>query len=197
MRGGTQYDILLCNLCKWGVEHSVIQLTCVDDVELVQMRGGILYNIHLLCNLCRWRRTDKGWNTVQYIVIQLVQMRLHLCKWGVEYSITMLICYATWANEVELVQKRGGTHAVQCHLLCNLYKWGVEHSIIFCATFANEIELVQMRGGTLYNIHYITCADEVDLCSGTRGATLSYHGNKEFQANNWYYNARWRWSRTQ
>jgi len=64
---------------------------------------------------------------------------------------------------------------VICYATCTNEGWNT-CSIIFCATFANEIELVQMRGGTLYNIHYITCADEVDSCSGTQGATLNYHG---------------------
>ena len=65
--GVEQYNILLCNLYNWGVE---------------------LYNIHLLCNLCRWHQTgaNEGWNTVQYsFVMQIIQMRSNLCKWGVEH----------------------------------------------------------------------------------------------------------------
>jgi len=42
---------------------------------------------------------------------------------------TIVICYATCADEVELAQMRGGT----------------QHSYAPCA---NEVELVQMRGGT-------------------------------------------------
>jgi len=42
--------------------------TCADVVELVQMKGGTQYNIHLLWNLCRCGQTcaDEGWNTVKY-----------------------------------------------------------------------------------------------------------------------------------
>ena len=45
---------------------------------------------------------------------------------GAQYKFT---CYAICADEVELVQMRGGT-------------------FICCATWADDIELVQMRGGT-------------------------------------------------
>jgi len=96
--GNTQVQshALLC----WGFGTSVpfiCYATRVDDVELVQMRGGTQYryatctsgeyNIHLLCNLCKWGQT---------------------CKWELEHS-TMFICYATCVNEVEFVQMRGGT----------------------------------------------------------------------------------------
>ena len=49
---------------------------------------------------------------------------------------TIVICYATCVDEVELVQMRGGT----------------QHSYAPCA---NEVELVQMRVGTQYNIHLL------------------------------------------
>jgi len=44
MRGETQYH-LLCNLCRWGVEHERMfcYSTCADVVKLVQMRGGTQY----------------------------------------------------------------------------------------------------------------------------------------------------------
>ena len=48
----------------------------------------------------------------------------------------MVICYAACADEVELVQMRGGTQQSY-------------------ATRANEVELVEMRGGTQYNIHLL------------------------------------------
>jgi len=101
---------------------------CVDDVKLVQMRGGTQYS-YVTC-------TNEGWNTVQCsFVMQLVQMRSNLCRWGVEHG-TIFICYATCADEVELVQMRGGTQ----------YSY---------ATCANEEEVAQMRGGIQYNIHLL------------------------------------------
>jgi len=69
---------------------------------------------------------------------------------------TIVICYATCADEVKLVQMRGGTQhsyapcADEVKLVQTLVH--VEHSICY-ATCANEVELVQMRGGTQYNIH--------------------------------------------
>jgi len=54
-------------------------ITCTYEVKLVQIRAG--------------------WNTVQYsFVMQLVQMRSNLCRWGVEHS-TIFICYATCADK--------------------------------------------------------------------------------------------------
>jgi len=48
----TLYNIhLLCNLCRWGVEHSTI-----FAMQLVQVRGGTQCNFHSWCNLCR-----SGW----------------------------------------------------------------------------------------------------------------------------------------
>jgi len=110
MNGETQlYNMQLVqmrlNLYKWGLEHSTIifsrYATCVDDVKLVQMRGGTQYNVHLLCkwgwmckwgvkdstifcNLCKWSRSrtwaNERWNKVRLFVMQLVQMRSNLCK---------------------------------------------------------------------------------------------------------------------
>ena len=49
---------LLCTLCKWEVEHSIIFIcyaVCANGVELVQIKvEHSIYNIHLLCNFCRW-----------------------------------------------------------------------------------------------------------------------------------------------
>ena len=76
IRGGTQYNMQLAivqmrlnvNFHRWGVELDIIftyYATCVVKsnwcrwgvqwfvMQLVQMRGGTQYNIHLLCNLCR------------------------------------------------------------------------------------------------------------------------------------------------
>ena len=121
------------NLCKWGEKHSTSTVT-----QLVQMRGGTQYDIHLFCNLCKWgvehstmfisyaTCANEGWNTVKkFIVMQLVQMRggtqynLHwlcnlckwrqMCKWGVEHS-TIFICHATYVDEVDSC---GGT---QCEM---------------------------------------------------------------------------------
>ena len=135
------------------------------------MRDETQYNVHLSCNLCKWGWTcaDEGWKMLQWsFVMQLVQMRSNLCKWGVENSKVM-----------HLVQMRS-----------NLYKWGVEHSTIFIryADCVDDIklvkmmsnlwrwgveqysymQLVRMRGGTQYNVHLLcnlckwgrTCADE-------------------------------------
>ena len=95
-------------------------------------------------NLCKW------W-VEHSTVMQLVQMRTKLHKWGVEYSI---LYSAACVDDVKLVKMRGGT--VQ---FCNLYKWGwnpEQCSLKFCyATCANEVEFVQMRDGKWYNIHLL------------------------------------------
>ena len=93
MRGGTHYNIVLCNLCKWGVEHNTTFFcysTCVDDVKLVQMRGGTQYNIHLLCNLCRWGWFMQ-WNTYQITMATklfrpLTNHGMHRWRWYSPYK---------------------------------------------------------------------------------------------------------------
>jgi len=65
------YNIhLLFNLCRSEVEHSTIficYLTCVDQVELVQMRGGTQYSTEFCHATC----ADEGWNTAQYLLCNL------------------------------------------------------------------------------------------------------------------------------
>ena len=159
------------NLCRWGVDHSIV-------MQLVKMRGGTQYNIHLLCSLCRWRQTfaDEGWNTVQLC---------NLYKWGVKHSTTF-ICYATCANEVELVKMRGGKW-YNSHLLCNLCRWGqtcanegwntaqlhtlckwgqtytnvggVEHSTIFIC-YAACVETSNLWRWGVEQYSYATCTNE-------------------------------------
>jgi len=84
-------------------------------MQLVQMRDGTVH--YETCTNAGWNRTifccatctNDGWNTVQYsFVMQLVQMTSNWSKWGVEHR-TIFICYATYTNEVELVQMRGGS----------------------------------------------------------------------------------------
>jgi len=76
----------------------------------MQIRGRTQYNI-LLC---------KEWYTnLQYFVMQLMQMMSNLCEWGeTQYECsfamhfvqmrggTKFTCYATFANDIQLVQMR-------------------------------------------------------------------------------------------
>jgi len=86
----------------------------------------------------------------------------------------MFICYATYANEVKLVQM-GGETQYNVHSLYNLCKWGVKHSTILMficyvtceddvklvqinegwnvVQYSFVMQLVQVRGGTQYNVH--------------------------------------------
>ena len=97
----------------------------------------------------------------QWSILVNTQVQSHalLCR-GFGTSVPF-ICYSTCVDDVKLVQMRGGTQyryatctseGYNIHLLCNLCKWGLEHSTICYATCANAVELVQMRGGTWYNI---------------------------------------------
>ena len=151
---------------------------------------------HLLVHVC----TNWGWNS---------GYNIHLCRWTVKLSYTILWKLYKWGVEhstifcfvMQLVQIRGGRQ--YNILLCNSYKWGVEHNTMFCyATCTNEgwntiqcfvMQPVQMRGGTQYNILfcYATCTNEGWNIIFV--VQMNYHGNKAFQANNWSWNAWWRW----
>jgi len=141
---------MMSNLCRWGeIQYSYV--TCADEG----------WNTIQLCNLYKW-----GWNTVQCsYVMQLVQLRLNLCRWGVEHD-TIVICYASCANEVELAQNEGRVeHSTVMHLVqmrSNLYKWGVEHSTVFIcyAACVDEVELVYIY---IYG-NLVSHAEECNYC---------------------------------
>ena len=124
---------------------------------------------HLLVHVRANWRWNSGYNS-------------HLCRQMVKLSYTIFICYATCLNDVELVQMRGGTYNI--HLLCNLCRWRLEHSTIFCyATCTDEgwntvqysfaMQLVQMR-----------------LIHAVEFKTQHYNGNQALPTNKWSWNAR-------
>ena len=109
------------NLCRWGVDHSIV-------MQLVKMRGGTQYNIHLLCSLCRWRQTfaDEGWNTVQLC---------NMCRWGVEqYNVHLLCNLCKWDQT-------------------GVYKGGTQHNII---NYADEVDSTWRMKVELMLQYYIT-----------------------------------------
>ena len=124
-------------------------------------------------------------------------MRSNLCKWGVEHNSTIFICYATRANEVKLVQMRGGTQ-YNIHLFCSLCRWPRtcadegwttvqlcnlckrgqsctnEGTIFICfAACVDDLELVKMRGEPQY--HYATYKNEVWNTVPTDHGTEPHH----------------------
>ena len=134
---------LTSNLCRWGsdiLQYSfalqLVQMrlnlwrwgqTSADDIQLLQMRGGTLYNIHLS--------------------MKLVQMRSKLCRWGVEHS-TIFICLCNlcrWGVEhctificLQLVYRWGQNFAdeewntVQ-YLTLPMWEWVLVHTVCLCA----------------------------------------------------------------
>jgi len=126
MRGGTQYDILLCNLCKWCQ-------TCANE-------GETQYNVHLLYTLCRWR-VEHSTKFICYATCANEGYNIHL------------LCNLQLCRRCQLVQMWGG---IQCniHLLCNLCKWRQTCAVVGWNTVQYSLfvmQLVQMRGGTQYN----------------------------------------------
>ena len=148
MRGETQY---LFVMQMWGeTQYNIIRLSCNLTLNLWRRVKLSTCDICLLCNLCKWgvkqcsyaTCANEGWNSVQYFVMQLVQMKSNLCKWEVKLSrifINFVMQLVQMRGETQYnillcnlcrSQMRGGT---QCniHLLCNLCRWGVEHSTMF------------------------------------------------------------------
>jgi len=60
---------------------------------------------------------------------------------------------------MQLVQMRGGTQ-YNDHMLCNLCRWGVEHSTMFIC-YANEVECANEGWKTVQ--YFATCANEVEV----------------------------------
>ena len=84
MNGETQlynnYATCTNELEGWNtVQYSA---ACVDDIKLVQIRGGTQHS-YATC-------TNEGWNAVKYFVMQLVQMRSKL------YNIHLLCSLCTF-----------------------------------------------------------------------------------------------------
>ena len=59
--GGTQYNIYLCNLCKW---HQ----TCANEGWNSVQYSFVMQLVQMMSNLCRWPRAcaDDEWKSVQY-----------------------------------------------------------------------------------------------------------------------------------
>ena len=131
----------MTNLWRWGVEQ-YSYATCTNEGWNTVQCTFVMQLVQMRSNLCKWGVEHSK-------VMHLVQMRSNLYKWGVEHNSTIFICYATCANEVKLVQMRGGTQ-YNIHLFCSLCRWP--------RTCADEgwnstvMQLVKMRGGTQYNI---------------------------------------------
>ena len=155
------------HLCRWVVKLSTIFIcyaSCADDIELVQMRSETQYIIR-----------DPGANSSQSF------KQIHTKHFRQTGSVQQLETYTQvhrQRNSISCANERWNTQYNVHYLLCNLYKWGVEHSTVpfvsnlcrWCQAYANEgwstinicyaicaidVKLVQMRGGPQYKIHLL------------------------------------------
>ena len=101
-RDGTEDNHVLFQFVpRWGQ-------TCLDEVKLVQMRGAIIFVMHLV---------KMGVEHSKFTCYQLIPKRSNLCRWRVENSFVM-----------QLVLVRGGTYV---HMRSNMCRWEYKqlHSI--------------------------------------------------------------------